>query len=41
LRHALNKRRYLDRHWSDDPVVLSGVIRETWIAFEGYGWREA
>jgi len=37
LRHALNKRRYLDRHWSDDHAVLSGVIRETWIAFKEYG----
>ena len=40
LRHALNKRRCLDRHWSDDPAVLSGVIRETWIAFKEYGRRK-
>ena len=37
LRHALTKRRYLDEHWSDDPAVLSSVVRETWIAFKGYG----
>jgi geranylgeranyl reductase family protein len=40
LRHALTKRRYLDEHWSDDPAVLSGVVRETWIAFKGYGRRK-
>ena len=37
LRHALSKRRYLDQHWSDDPAALSGVIRETWVAFKAYG----
>ncbi|MEE9616162.1 MAG: NAD(P)/FAD-dependent oxidoreductase [Anaerolineae bacterium] len=37
LRHALNKRRILDRHWSDDPTTLSDIIRETWIAFKEYG----
>lgn len=41
LRHALDKRRYLDQHWSDDPIVLSNVVRETWIAFKGYGRRGA
>jgi geranylgeranyl reductase family protein len=40
LRHALTKRRYLDEHWSDDPAVLSGVVRETWVAFKTYGRRE-
>lgn len=40
LRHALDKRRYLDEHWSDNPAVLSAVVRETWIAFKGYGRRE-
>lgn len=36
LRHALKKRRYLDAHWSDDPVALSTAIRRTWIAFREY-----
>ena len=40
LRHALNKRRHLDAHWSGDPTTLSGVIYETWIAFKGYGRRK-
>ena len=39
LRHALNKRRHLDQHWSDDPIALSGVVRENWIAFKVYGRR--
>lgn len=41
LRHALDKRRYLDQRWSADPVALSNTIRETWVAFKGYGRREA
>ncbi len=40
LRHALDKRRYLDRHWSDDPPMLSSVVRKTWVAFKEYGRRE-
>jgi len=40
LRHALSKRRYLDRHWSDDPTALSALIRATWIAFREYGRRK-
>ena len=40
LRHALTKRRFLDRHWSDDPTTLSNIIRETWIAFKEYGRRK-
>lgn len=40
LRHALSKRRYLDEHWSDDAVSLSGVVRETWVAFKAYGRRQ-
>jgi flavin-dependent dehydrogenase len=39
LCHALDKRRHLDRHWSDDPEALSAVLRETWIAFKEYGRR--
>jgi digeranylgeranylglycerophospholipid reductase len=39
LRHALEKRRYLDEHWSDDPGQLSALLRETWIAFKAYGRR--
>ena len=39
LHHALDKRRHLDRHWSDDPDALSAVLRETWIAFKAYGRR--
>jgi len=37
LRHALARRQYLDQHWSDDPVRLSALLRETWIAFKAYG----
>ncbi|MEE8389728.1 MAG: NAD(P)/FAD-dependent oxidoreductase [Anaerolineae bacterium] len=40
LCHALTKRRYLDEHWSDDPAVLSDVVRETWVAFKAYGRRK-
>ncbi len=40
LRHALTKRRHLDEHWSDDAAALSGVVRETWVAFKGYGRRQ-
>lgn len=40
LRHALSKRRYLDRRWSDDPGELSEVVRKTWIAFKEYGRRQ-
>ncbi len=40
LCHALDKRRYFDQHWSDDPDALSNVVRETWIAFKEYGRRE-
>ncbi len=39
LRHALNKRRYLDERWSDDVASLSDVVRETWVAFKAYGRR--
>ncbi len=38
LRHAEERRRYLETHWSDDPEALSEVIRRTWIAFREY-WR--
>lgn len=37
LQHALSKRHYLDQHWTDDPVRLSALLRESWIAFRGYG----
>jgi flavin-dependent dehydrogenase len=40
LRHALSRRRHLDEHWSDDATALSGVVRETWVAFKGYGRRQ-
>jgi geranylgeranyl reductase family protein len=39
LRHALEKRRYLDEHWNDDAGQLSALLRETWIAFKAYGRR--
>jgi flavin-dependent dehydrogenase len=39
-RQALANRRYLDAHWSDDPVALSAAVAETWIAFPAYGWRK-
>jgi flavin-dependent dehydrogenase len=37
LRHALERRRSLDARWSDAPIALSAVIRQTWIAFKAYG----
>jgi geranylgeranyl reductase family protein len=40
LRHALDRRQTLDRRWSDDPSRLSALLRETWIAFRGYGRRK-
>ncbi len=40
LRHALTKRRHLDARWSDDAAALSDVVRETWVAFKGYGRRQ-
>jgi geranylgeranyl reductase family protein len=40
LRQALANRRYLDAHWSDDPVALSAVVAQTWIAFPAYGRRK-
>jgi geranylgeranyl reductase family protein len=39
LRHALQKRVYLDRRWNDDDGQLSACLRETWIAFKAYGRR--
>jgi geranylgeranyl reductase family protein len=39
LQHALNRRRHLDGHWSEDAAALSSVIRETWVAFKAYGRR--
>lgn len=40
LRHALNKRRHLDAHWSDDPAALSDAVKQDWIAFKAYGRRK-
>ena len=40
LRQAVANRRYLNSRWSDDPAVLSDLIRETWIAFAAYGRRK-
>jgi flavin-dependent dehydrogenase len=39
LRHGLAKRQYLDGRWTEDPNALSTLLRETWIAFRGYGHR--
>lgn len=39
LRHALDKRQYLDQHWSNDRVALTRVLGENWIAFKEYGRR--
>jgi len=39
LRHALERRHFLDGAWSNDPVALSVALRESWIAFKGYGQR--
>jgi flavin-dependent dehydrogenase len=40
LGQAVANRRYLNARWSDDPAVLSDLIRETWIAFAAYGRRK-
>jgi len=40
LRHALSKRRELDRRWTDDRPILSAAIRDTWIGFRAYGRRD-
>jgi geranylgeranyl reductase family protein len=40
LRHALERRHFMDDAWSDDPVALSAALRESWIAFKGYGRRQ-
>jgi len=37
---AVANRRYLNARWSDDPAVLSDLVRETWIAFAAYGRRK-
>jgi digeranylgeranylglycerophospholipid reductase len=37
---AVANRRYLNARWSDDPAVLSELVRETWIAFAAYGRRK-
>jgi digeranylgeranylglycerophospholipid reductase len=39
LRHASDKRRFLDATWSDDRRSLSAALREAWVAFPGYGKR--
>jgi digeranylgeranylglycerophospholipid reductase len=39
LRHAADKRHFLDASWSDDRRSLSAALRETWVAFPGYGKR--
>lgn len=40
LGQAVANRRYLNARWSDDPAVLSDLVRETWIAFAAYGRRK-
>jgi len=40
LSQAVANRRYLNARWSDDPAVLSDLVRETWIAFAAYGRRK-
>ncbi len=37
LRLAAANRKYQEENWSDDPEVLSGVIKKTWVAFQEYG----
>ncbi|MBM4467272.1 MAG: NAD(P)/FAD-dependent oxidoreductase [Chloroflexi bacterium] len=37
LAHAVTKRRYLEESWSQDPVALSALLRQTWVAFSSYG----
>lgn len=39
LSHAVTKRRFLENKWSQDPAVLSGLLRHTWVAFPTYGIR--
>ena len=40
MAQALANRQHIDAHWSDDPAVLSALVRETWIAFPAYGRRK-
>lgn len=39
LAHALNKRHFLEEHWSEDREVLTEILRQSWIAFPAYGHR--
>jgi geranylgeranyl reductase family protein len=39
LHHGLSKRQRLDQNWTEDPDELAALLRETWIAFKGYGRR--
>jgi flavin-dependent dehydrogenase len=39
LDHATARRRLLDAHWSRDAWELGQVLRQTWVAFSGYGRR--
>jgi len=40
LGQAVANRRYLNARWSDNPAILSGLVRETWIAFAACGRRK-
>ena len=40
MRQAQANRQYLDAQWTQDPSVLSTLVRETWIAFPAYGRRK-
>ena len=37
LVHATAKRRLLEEGWSRDLDVLNALLRQTWVAFPGYG----
>ena len=39
LRHALKKRRELDRQWTADRLALTVAVRDAWIAFKAYSQR--
>lgn len=37
LDHAAAKRRTLEQGWDEDPARLCALLRDTWVAFPGYG----
>lgn len=41
IERGLQARRRLAEGWTDDPAVLDRLLRENWIACEGYGHPQA